>query len=239
MSSTTSGGAHRGRSDTPSSQTQRLEPDSRRDPESRPDPESRASATTDPDLRTITRRQKERFGGIKWGSAFFGWLTAIGTAVLLTVLVAGVGAAFDLALTKKASDADTIQSVGIAGAIVVAVVLLVAYYCGGYVAGRMARFNGVKQGIAVWIWTIVITILAAILIKVFGAEVDVPNGLPRLPIDGDSLTWAGVISALVALAVSLAGAILGGLAGMRFHRKVDRAGVDVDEDAEDHVQEAR
>lgn len=28
--------------------------------------------------------QKQRYGGIKWGSAFFGWLTATGTALLCT-----------------------------------------------------------------------------------------------------------------------------------------------------------
>jgi cytochrome bd-type quinol oxidase subunit 2 len=187
----------------------------------------------------MTDRQKERFGGIKWGSAFFGWLTAIGTAVLLTALVAVVGAAFDFTLTEQTSDADTVQTVGVAGAIVAAIVLLVAYYCGGYVAGRMARFNGTKQGIAVWVWTIVITVLAVILVKVAGAEFDVPTGLPQLPIDGNALTTAGVISALVALVVSLVGAILGGLAGMRFHRKVDRAGLDIDQDAADHKAETR
>ncbi|GAA3434064.1 hypothetical protein [Kutzneria kofuensis] len=30
-------------------------------------------------------RQERRFGGIKWGSAFFGWLTSTGTALILTV----------------------------------------------------------------------------------------------------------------------------------------------------------
>ncbi|GLY41853.1 hypothetical protein Amsp01_078760 [Amycolatopsis sp. NBRC 101858] len=47
-------------------------------------------------------------------------------------------------------------------------VLLVAYYCGGYVAGRMARFNGVKQGIAVWVWTIVMTVVALVVALVGG-----------------------------------------------------------------------
>jgi hypothetical protein len=43
--------------------------------------------------------------------------------------------------------------------------------------------------------------------------------------EGD-LTTAGII-ALVAIAVaSLAGAILGGMAGMRFHRKVDKVGLE-------------
>jgi hypothetical protein len=45
----------------------------------------------------------------------------------------------------------------------------------------MARFSGVKQGIAVWIWTIVVTALATILIAVTDAQFDVPDGLPQLP----------------------------------------------------------
>lgn len=35
----------------------------------------------------VVSRERERFGGMKFGSAFFGWLTAMGTAVLLTALL--------------------------------------------------------------------------------------------------------------------------------------------------------
>ncbi len=31
-------------------------------------------------------------------------------------------------------------------------VLVVAYYCGGYVGGWMDPFNGARQGLAVWVW---------------------------------------------------------------------------------------
>ena len=41
----------------------------------------------------VVGRDEARFGGIQWGSAFFGWLTATGTAVILTALFAAVGAA--------------------------------------------------------------------------------------------------------------------------------------------------
>ncbi|WP_148307956.1 hypothetical protein [Actinoplanes friuliensis] len=34
------------------------------------------------DRRSVVAREKDRYGGIKWGSAFFGWLTATGTAVI-------------------------------------------------------------------------------------------------------------------------------------------------------------
>jgi hypothetical protein len=107
------------------------------------------------------------------------------------------------------------------------VVLLVAYYCGGYVAGRMARFDGAKQGAAVWIWSILIAIVAAALVAVAGTKFNVLaqlNGFPRIPIDEGTLTTGGIIAAVLALLVTLGGAVLGGLAGMRFHRRVDRTG---------------
>ena len=43
-----------------------------------------------PDRREVVGRQKDAFGGMKFGSCFFGWLTASGTAVLLTALVTGI-----------------------------------------------------------------------------------------------------------------------------------------------------
>jgi len=223
MNSTPSG-AYRGRSDTTTDNGPSRE-------ETSPTPAPNTFAERGPDHNEVTDRQKKRFGGIKWGSAFFGWLTAIGTAVLLTALVAAAAAVFGLSWAGGPGQteeqlAQASETVGITGAIIAAVVIFVAYYCGGYVAGRMARFSGVKQGIAVWIWTIVMTVLAAILVAVTSAEFNIPDGLPQLPTEDGTLTAAGIISALIVLVVSLVGAILGGLAGMRFHRKVDRTGYD-------------
>ena len=193
------------------------------------------------DRDAVLDREKERYGGIKWGSAFFGWLSALGTTLLLTALAAAAGAALGLAQTpggpgqaadqagQAVQNPAAAETVGIVGGIVVLVILFIAYYCGGYVAGRMARFNGAKQGVAVWVWAIVVAVIVAILGAVLGAQYDVLanlNGLPRLPINEGSLTTGGIIAALIALAASLLGAVLGGLAGMRFHRKVDRAGFD-------------
>ncbi|PKI92778.1 hypothetical protein CW368_00200 [Actinomycetales bacterium SN12] len=182
----------------------------------------------------VLGRQQERFGGFKWGSAFFGWLTATGTAVLLTALLSAVGAGLGLGVAEGDVEdaADKIggnaQTVTIVGAIALAVVLFVAYYCGGYVAGRMARFSGVKQGLAVWIWAIVIAIVVAIVAAVAGAQFNVLgqlNSFPRIPIDEGDLTVTGIITAIVVALVSLGGAILGGIGGMRYHRRVDRTGL--------------
>jgi hypothetical protein len=178
--------------------------------------------------------QKERFGGMKLGSAFFGWLTATGLAVLLTALLSAVGAGVGVA-----NDADPAEladqaaqdpgTVGLVGGIVLAVILFVAYFAGGYVAGRMARFDGAKQGVAVWLWAVVIAVVLAVVGVVAGNQFNVLsqlNGFPRIPVDEGTLTTGGIIALVVTAIITLVGAVLGGLAGMRYHRRVDQAEVD-------------
>jgi len=181
--------------------------------------------------KEVVAQQREQFGGIKAGSAFFGWLTATGTAVLLTALVAAAGAAVGVATGTDVTQAgqtasDNAKTIGLVGGIVLLVLLFVAYYCGGYVAGRMARFNGAKQGVAVWLWAAVVAVVVAIVTAIAGSKYNVLstlNSFPRIPIDEGSLTTGGVLTLVGVVVVTLVGAILGGLAGMHFHRKVDRA----------------
>ncbi len=181
----------------------------------------------------VVEREKQAYGGIKMGSAFFGWLTATAASVLLTALVAAAGAAIgvstnaDVGAAAAQASADP-QAVGLTGGIILLVILFIAYYCGGYVAGRMARFNGVRQGLAVWLWAVVIAVVVAVLAVAAGSKYDVLsklNSFPRIPVTGANLTTGGTIALLVVAIAALAGALLGGLAGMRFHRNVDRAGL--------------
>lgn len=117
---------------------------------------------------------------------------------------------------------------GLVGAITLLVILFVAYYCGGYVAGRMARFHGVRQGLTVWLWGIVMALLIAGLGWIAGSQYDVLArlNLPRIPVNEGDGTAVGLIAIGAALLTGLVGAMLGGLAGMRFHRKVDAADLD-------------
>jgi hypothetical protein len=167
---------------------------------------------------------------MKFGSAFFGWLAATGTAVLLTALAAGIGALLGFSQNVTAQDATTanVQAVGLVGGIVLLAIILIAYFCGGYVAGRMARFNGLKQGIAVWLWAVIVTIVLAIIGAVAGSQFDVLarlNALPNIPMNANALTTAGILTAVGVAVVALVGAVLGGLVGMRFHRRVDKVGL--------------
>ncbi len=182
-----------------------------------------------PTRETVVAREKEQFGGIQIGSAFFGWLAATGTAVLLTALVAAAGTAVGLATNTDVNVAVTSgnETMGLVGVIVLLVILFVAYYCGGYVAGRMARFNGAKQGFMVWVWAIIAAVVVAILGLVAGQKYNILanlNSFPRIPVNEGQLNTMSIIAAVVIAAVALVGAVLGGLAGMHFHRKVDRAG---------------
>lgn len=175
-------------------------------------------------------REKQEFGGFKFGSAFFGWLSASGLAIILTGIVAGTGVA--LGLGQQATDAvngiadtGTTTAIGIGGLVAVVVILFVSYLAGGYVAGRMARFSGAKQGVAVWLWAILAAVVLAIVAAIAGQPVLANlNAFPRIPINEGTLTTTGIIVAVLAALVPLVGAVLGGLLGMRFHRKVDRVG---------------
>jgi hypothetical protein len=184
------------------------------------------------DRQSVIRREKEEFGGVKVGLAFFGWLTATGTAVMLTAFLGAAGIAVGVATDLDAGNATTQaaqdpRTVGIAGAIVLLIVLFTSFYCGGYVAARMARFHGMRQGMAVWLWALFIAAVVAVLAALAGSQFDVlseMNTLPRIPVSQGTLTTGGLIALAVAAAGSLAGSLIGGLAGMHFHRKVDRAG---------------
>ncbi|HSL37876.1 MAG TPA: TIGR04086 family membrane protein [Arthrobacter sp.] len=182
-----------------------------------------------PTRETVVAREREQFGGIQVGSAFFGWLAATGMAVLLTALVAAAGTAVGLATNTdvNATVASGNETVGLVGIIVLLVILFVSYFAGGYVAGRMARFNGAKQGFMVWVWALIAAVVVAILGVVAGQQYNILaqlNAFPRIPVNEGELTTMSMIAAVVVAAVALVGAVLGGTAGMHFHRKVDRAG---------------
>ena len=168
-------------------------------------------------------RQRDRFGGIRWGSAFFGLLSAIGLAALLLGIVAAAGVATGVSEINDVTkgNADTI---GLGGAILVLAILALSWYCGGYVAGRMARFDGVRQGVGVWLWTIVIGAALAVAAVIGGNQYDVLHqlNLPNVAVGNESLTTAGLITLAAALVVTLVFAVVGGKAGDLFHRRVDR-----------------
>ncbi len=174
--------------------------------------------------RDVMSRQREKFGGLQWGAAFFGWLVSVGLASLLIAVLSAAGAA--VGLTSPSQAQSSAGTVGIVGGILLLAILLIAYYAGGYVAGRMARFNGPRQGLGVWLIALIVTVVLAVAGALLGAEYNVLSqlNLPRIPIDEGSLATGGLI-ALVAIVVgTLLAAMAGGKQGTHFHRKIDKTG---------------
>jgi hypothetical protein len=178
--------------------------------------------------RDAVAAQRDRFGGVKWGAAFFGWLSANGLAVVLIALLSAAGVAIGLTNGVDTADEAAAQAgtLGLAGGIGILVVLFLAYLAGGYVAGRMARFDGVRQGLAVWVIGLLVVVLLALAGVALGAEYNVLQqlNLPRIPVDEGTATTAGIVTLVAILVVTLVGAVLGGKLGDRYHRRIDRAG---------------
>ncbi len=167
----------------------------------------------------------DRYGGINWGASFFGWLVAVGIASLLIALLGAAGAATGLTDTKESDITTSADTIGIVGGVLLLVVLLIAYYAGGYVAGRMSRFDGARQGVGVWLIGLVVTILLGAAGAIFGSKYNVLEQLklPRIPIDEGSLTIGGIIALAAVILGTLLTAVLAGRVGRRYHDKVDQA----------------
>ena len=174
----------------------------------------------------VRARQRDEYGGINWGAAFFGWLVAVGMAAILTGILSAAGAAIGLTEITASEASGSAEEISLIGAIVLLLILALAYYCGGYVSGRMSRFDGGRQGIGVWVIGLLVTILLAVLGAIAGSEYNVlaKLELPRIPVDEGTLTTGGIIALVAVVVLTILAAMAGGKAGERYHKKVDRVG---------------
>jgi len=154
---------------------------------------------------------------VRWMAVLTGFLVDLLISWLLALLMAPI----------VGSDFFTSPDLTRSGDVILIILLTLATGVGGYVAGRMARFNGAKQGFMVWIWALIAAVLVAVLGMIAGEQFNILaqlNSFPRIPVNEGQVTTTGIIAAVVVALVALVGAVLGGMAGMHFHRKVDRAG---------------
>lgn len=153
-------------------------------------------------------------------SVLAGTLVAYAAFAVLAAVVAAVLGAVGVDTTGLTSN-DWRQA-GIGGGIVAALVLLVSYFFGGYVAGRMARRAGALNGGLVFVLALLIAIVVGVAVGSQTGTEGVAGNLRTLGVPtsgaeyGDIATVAG-IAAIVAM---LLGAVLGGKAGERWHGKL-------------------
>jgi len=184
-----------------------------------------AGGVTEGTMAAARSRQRDEFGGFNWGAALLGWLVAGGIAALLTALVSAAGAAIGLTEISESEARSNAETVSIVGGALLLAVLALAYFAGGYNAGRLSRFDGGRQGFGVWVVGLLVTLLLGAAGAIFGSEYNVLQrfDLPRIPIEEGSLATGGLIALAAIVVLTLVAAIAGGKAGERYHKKVDRA----------------
>lgn len=175
---------------------------------------------------TALSMQKSRYSRMHLLPGLLGWL------ITISLMDGGLWAIQSwLTLTGQSESIEYASVVsrlfsGASNAVPVAVALSVliffAYLVGGYAAGRMARFAGAKQGIAVWLWQIMVLILGSL--ATFLTPQLFQNGVASLSLQKliASDFANGLLAVLLVLALSFLGAILGGLCGRLYHRRVDK-----------------
>jgi hypothetical protein len=178
--------------------------------------------------RRELRRERQEFGGrIQWEAVFFGLLAAVGLAACLVATVLGALIAAGVLDPHESVDGLVDQMMAGGGAISLAI-LAVSYLTGGYVAARMARFDGWRQGLGIWLLSLIVVLVAAITAWIAGGDLDPTKSisLPSNPVDEGPLHQGAAVIAPVLVILPLLAALVGGVLGDRFHRAVDRAGTE-------------
>jgi hypothetical protein len=177
----------------------------------------------------LHRRERQAFGGaVQWEAAFFGLLATLGLLIVLAAMAASAGVAVGATEFREPA-ADQLEELSFAGGVLLVLIVAVAFFSGGYVAARMARFDGLRQGLGVWALSVLMVAAVGVAVWIAAGQLNPLDSidLPDLPVgEGPLGAGAGLALALLA-AIALISSIAGGLLGERFHRAVDEAGTEI------------
>jgi hypothetical protein len=178
--------------------------------------------------RRELRRERQEFGErIQWEAVVFGLLAAVGLAACLVAAVLGALIAIGV-LSSHETATGLVDQMMAGGAAISLAILALSYLTGGYVAARMARFDGWRQGLGIWLLSLLVVFVVFITAWIAGGDLDPTKSisLPSNPVDEGPLHQGAAVIAPVLVILPLLAALVGGVLGDRFHRAVDRAGTE-------------
>lgn len=202
------------------------------------DPETRVIRTPgtsgapedDAMLYTREERLREVYGGVDWLGSFIGCIFAVVCGAVLLLLLSGIVLA-PLSFTLDLQGQE-IGTAAIVGLVIVGLGLFLAYFAGGYVAGRLVRFDGGRNGAATVVWSILLGVIFGVFSFLLAGFL--PGGISEslesfressvLP-TANSLVELGLLGAGIAvgaLLLMLLGGFLGGSLGTRYHTRIDQ-----------------
>lgn len=160
---------------------------------------------------------RRRFGGLDTGATIAGAFAALGLTVLLGGVLAGAGRVVYVNGLRDAPTATT-------GSLIAGlVVLVVAFLVGGWVAGRMARYDGGRNGMVTAVWFVLFAAGTSATGALLGQSYNVFSG-DRLPqwFTDSARTPEAALSAAIAFLLMVGAGFAGGVVGGQYHRRVDR-----------------
>lgn len=179
---------------------------------------------TDRRTRRAEAATAVRYGGADLGASLSGFFAGLGALTFIGALVAA--GANELEYQLNLTDLEgVVGEASIVGAAIALVVVFLTFLFGGWVAGRMSRFDGGKNGLGAGLWLLVFAAIFALLGALVGPEFNAfgPAGLPDWfsAIRADVRTPAALILAALFAVAALLGGYLGGRLGDRYNQRVD------------------
>ena len=174
-------------------------------------------------------RLRDMYGGVDWLASFLGLVFAIVLGAVFSAVAGLVLVPFGI--TPALSNGQIGASV-ITGLAILGVLIFLTFFFGGYVAGRLARFDGGRNGAMVLVWVFIVVLILALAAVIFsgflpgGMAEGIANLVDRTVSVAGNLAGAGVVgivTAVAALLIALLGGFLGGRMGSRYHTEIDRA----------------
>jgi hypothetical protein len=162
------------------------------------------------------REARERFGGLDLPAIIGGTLAALGSLLVLAIVGAALGIAGDNATTLATEDMTT------AAVVAGIVILAVAAWAGGWVAGRLARYTGARNGALAGLTMVLFVLLA---VGAGGSTVTDVEGLLGADIlnryGRSDIGIAAAVGILLIVLLSVGAGWVGGRLGERYHRWAD------------------
>jgi hypothetical protein len=174
-------------------------------------------------------RLRDMYGGVDWLASFLGFVFSLVIAMVFSAVAGLVLVPFGFAPEISGGQLGASVLTGLA---VLGVLIFLTYFFGGYVAGRLARFDGGRNGAMVLAWTFIVVLILALVTVVFsgflpsGAAESIAILAQRTASAVSNLARAGVagiVVAVAALLLALLGGFFGGRLGSRYHTEIDRA----------------
>lgn len=170
-------------------------------------------------------RLRDMYGGVDWLASFLGFVFAAVAAAVLSLIAGLILVPLGFSLDPGPGE---LGPAAITGLVILGLLIFLTYFFGGYVAGRLARFDGGRNGIMTVVWALVVGVLILAVSPILPGAIfeGVQNFMQTtvLPTIGglSNLGVVGIVIIVAILLVALLGGLLGGRVGSRYHSEIDR-----------------